>query len=521
MQPEVVVFEAKEQVDSVKLREGSLTRRAALTFVSSMLRQGAGFVVSFVVTPIVIGGLGAELYGAWMMIQQTVGYVALSDLRPVGTLKFTLAVRQHIDDVGEKRRQIGASLLVWAATFPFILVIGGGVVWAAPFIIRTSAEHLRDVRVAMALAILSVALGRILSLPANVLRGMNLDYKAMGLDAATILVGGALSAVAIWTGWGLPGVAAASIAGVILNGGVRFLVARRVLPWFGAERPTRQELIVFTKLSGWLFLSALSGLLLNASDFLLLGIILGPSASAVYATTGAVLRLTSRPISQLLGSGGPGIAELCGRREWLRVQKVRTELHVAAVTLMTVVGVGVLILNRPFLSLWIGHGFYAGNATNLLLVLVAFETVLFRIDSVIVDSMLEFRRKALAVLISGAFSLFASGLMSYAWGIVGMALGMFLGRLGLIIYLPALITLHTGDSMTDYLRSIIRPLVTACLLFIVAYVGSSTLQPATWLSFFIYMITVFFITASLMGSIGLSGRQRQMLLKRVAGLIST
>lgn len=67
--------------------EGSLTRRAGLTFVSSMLQQGARFLVGFVVTPIVIRGLGAELYGAWMMLQQTAGYLALSDLRPMGTLK--------------------------------------------------------------------------------------------------------------------------------------------------------------------------------------------------------------------------------------------------------------------------------------------------------------------------------------------------------------------------------------------------------------------------------------------------
>ena len=413
--------------------KGNLTHRASLTFLSSLLQQIARFIVGFIVTPIVIRGLGAELYGAWMMIQQTMGFLALSDMRPMGTLKFTLAVRQHINDVQEKRRQIGASILLWAGTLPVILAVGAGIVWASPFFIQTAAEYTREVQIAMALAVVVVALDRLLSLPGNVLRGMNLDYTAMGLNAATLLFGGIFTVVAIWGGWGLPGVAAASMIGIAVAGGVRFFIARHVIPWFGASRPTRKELLGFVRLSGWLFLAGLSGLLLHGSDLLLIGVILGPSAAAVYATTGAVLRLMIGPLGQILSSGGPGIAGLCGSGEWHRVNKVRTEMHVIAVGIMAVVGAGVLALNEPFLRLWVGDGFYGGHLTNVLLVLIAFEMVLFRVDSVIVDSMLEFRPKARAMLISGVFVVVAGGYMSSIWGLPGMAMGVFLGRLGLVI----------------------------------------------------------------------------------------
>ncbi len=178
------------EIPQAQAEEGSLTRRAKLTFVSSFLQQAARFVVGFGVTPIVIRGLGIELYGAWAMLRQSAGYLALSDLRPMGTLKFTLAVRQHIDDVEEKKRQIGAALIVWAFTFPLFITIGIGAIWVAPHFIRTLPQYAWAVRLAMGLMVLSVALELLLSLPANVLRGMNLDYKAMGLNAATILLGG-------------------------------------------------------------------------------------------------------------------------------------------------------------------------------------------------------------------------------------------------------------------------------------------------------------------------------------------
>src|SRR5665811_258911 len=101
------------EIPLTKGKEGTLTRRATLTFVGSLLEQAARFIVGFGVIPIVIRGLGADLYGAWMMLQQTAGYLSLSDLRPMGTLKFTLAVRQHIDDIEEKRRQIVSALIIW------------------------------------------------------------------------------------------------------------------------------------------------------------------------------------------------------------------------------------------------------------------------------------------------------------------------------------------------------------------------------------------------------------------------
>ncbi len=501
-------------------KEGSLTRRAGLTSISSLLQQFTGFVVAFIVTPIVIRGLKAELYGAWLMIQRTVGYLAGSDLRPMGTLKFTLAVRQHVDDVREKRRQIGAAVLIWLIMLPIVLGLGALAVWAVPFFIRTAGEHIQTVRLAMILTILGLIIGRFLGMPAHVLRGMNLDYKAMVLNAATILVGGLLTACAIWAGWGLLGVAAASILGILINRAVRFVVAVNVLPWLGISRPSRSELSIFARQSGWLYMSGLAGLLLVSGDVLLVGIILGPSAAAVYATTGAVLRMAIGPVGQLLSSSAAGIAGLCGRSEWHRVASVRIEMQVVGIALMTVIGAGVLALNEPFLTLWVGAGFYGGNITNLLLVLVALETVLFRVDNLIVDGLLAFRPKAWATLISGIFIMLAGGGMSYLWGLSGMALGMFLGRLGLLIYLPMLIARRTGVSNKTYVEALIRPAIIGCLLLLCAYFLGPVLQPHTWLSFFANAIALGLGALMLVWFFGLREGEQVMLSQRFIALVS-
>jgi O-antigen/teichoic acid export membrane protein len=482
-----------------------------------LLQQGARFIVGFVVTPIVVRGLGAELYGVWVMLQQTVGYLALSDLRPMGTLKFTLAVRQHLDDVEEKRRQVGAAMVVWAVTLPILLTVGALAVWAAPSFIRTDPQYIWPVRLTMGILVLSIALDRGLSLPANVLRGVNLDYKAMGLNAGTILLGALLTVLAIWAGWGLPGVAGASVMGIVLSSGVRYLVARRAVPWFGMARPRRHELLDFARLSAWLFVSALGALLLMASDFLVVGWVLGPKAAAVYATTGAVLRMSVGPLEQLLSSGGPGIAGLCGQGEWARLGKVRLEMHLTALAAITVVGAGVLTLNQSFLGLWLGAGFYGGHVLNLLLVIIALESLMFRVDGVIVDAMLEFRAKTYISIAFGAASILLGGWLAYVWGLPGMALGIFLARLGSLVGLPFIMA-KKGIPVIGYLRSMMRPYLVATIILLACFLTSSWFAVQTWLFLMLSGLLLALLSAVFIWLAGLSRDQRAMLVKHLATL---
>jgi O-antigen/teichoic acid export membrane protein len=467
-------------VVEVEAVEGGLARRAALTFVSGLLQNGARLLVGFVVTPVVVRGLGAELYGAWVMIQQTVGYLALSDLRPMGTLKFTLAVRQHVRNNAEKRRQVGASLLLWAASIPVFILAGVACAFWLPSLIRTAPEHAVVVRTAFLLVLFAVVMDRLTSLPENVLRGENLAYKAMGLGAVTVAAGGLLSALAIWGGYGMVGVAVATLLSGVPGSLTRLWVARRQVSWFGAALPLRREFLEFARVSGWLFLSGLSGLLMFSSDILLVGLMFTPSAAAIYATTGAVLRLASEPIGQLLSSGNAGIAGLCGRREWGRVGALRAEMHLLALALVTVVGAGVLALNRDFLMVWVGEGFYAGDAINLLLAAIAAARILIRVDGVIVDCLLDFRAKAWTMGACGLGGVAAAFALSPLLGVAGIALGTLLGHAALSAYFPFLLRRRMGLPLGEHLATLRRPAAVSCAVLLVAWTVSRWGTPGGW-----------------------------------------
>jgi hypothetical protein len=96
------------------------------------------------------------------MIVQTIGYLSVGDMRPMATLKFSISVRQHVEDASEKRRLVGAALRLWAYTFPVILVIGSVLVWQAPSFIRVPHDAVWALRVAMAVSVVNLAFDRLL-----------------------------------------------------------------------------------------------------------------------------------------------------------------------------------------------------------------------------------------------------------------------------------------------------------------------------------------------------------------------
>jgi len=189
-------------------------------------------------------------------------------------------------------------------------------------------------------------------------------------------------------------------------------------------------------------------------------------------------------------------------------------MHSVTIGIMAVVGTGVVALNQSFLKLWVGENFYGGNATNLLLVLVALGIALFRIDSVIIDSMLEFRSKSIAQLVAGIFVILLGSLMLYLWGLPGMACGVMLGYFGLITYLQLLIRRCTGISAREYLKSLARPGFVAISLLCGAHVVPILLRPNSWPSFAGVAVLVALTAASCMWWGGLHNSERTLLARR-------
>lgn len=459
----------------------SRTERAWLTAATSLLQDGAGLFVGLVVTPIVLRGLGAELYGGWLIVVQMVGYLALTDLSPMSVLKLTLATEQHLDDVATKRRQIGAALVGAALALPLYVVGGAGLIWAAPWLIHVNPEHVGGIRWALALLVLNLCLGNFMSVPRVVLRGMNLDYKAMGFRSSIAVVTGLLDIAVIKLGMGLPGLAANKVLGAVVFGGVQYVVARRALPWFGASRPCRSDVRRLLAFSFWLFLSSFGYLLSESSDMVLIGWVLGPAASVSYYLTRSLIRTLSQPLSTLLQSVNPGLGELFGRRALGILSNVWLEMQGIAIGFLTVLGCIVLALNRSFVDLWVGPEYFAGSATNVWLVLAASQGVISRGNGAFLDACLAVKQRVILHLASAIASTVLGLAFMKVWGVAGMVGGVVLGQIILTIGYPILLQGVIRQPAARYWSSMTRLLFAGLVLGIPAALIGASLRSLSWL----------------------------------------
>jgi O-antigen/teichoic acid export membrane protein len=423
----VVTLEPRKRADAASV-PGGLTRRAWLTAVASVLDYTAKIIVSFVVTPILVNGLGRSLFGVWEMLGRLGSYASVVDGRSTEALRLVLGQHQHSGDDAARRRLVGGALTVWLLLLPIILAAGALLCWLAPSLTRVPPPLHGDVRLTSAFLLAAFLLKSLAAVPESVLRGMNLGYKRMGWQAGLNVLAGALAAGAVWTGLGLVGLGGAQVVQTVAAGLCFLWLARVHVARFGAARPSRAEVKSLFGLSVWLSAGDAIAKVLLASDVIILGAVVGPWAVTTYALNGYAARAAVGVHVFAAGAPMPGLGGILGRRQLARAERTREDLLTLTWLFATVVGGAILLWNRSLVTLWVGGEYYGGVWINVLLVLLAVQTVFIRTDAYVIDATLQPR---LRVLVSGAAAVLSLGLgmaLTHAFGMIGLLLGLLAGR---------------------------------------------------------------------------------------------
>ena len=504
----------------VKKRGKALTHTAYLNGFASLLDTVVkGGVMAFV-TPILVSGLGSSWFGIWQILGRMVTYMHAADGRPTQALKWVIANRQSVDDDEAKRRHVGSAMGVWLLFLPLLIGISAVLIWISPYITRVPADQYRSIRITCALLVVNFLLIQLVSLPEAVLRGMNLGYKRLGLQASLNIVGGALSIGALYIGAGLIGLAGAQAILTALTGVLFLAVVKKYVAWYGVSRPSFAEVRSFLKLSVWWFLWTTIHKFIMASDILILGVVASASAVTTYSLTNfAGLTLLSL-VTIVLGAVMPGLGSVIGQKQFERANLLRAEMTAASWLLLAAIGSTILIWNRSFIHLWVGDQHYAGTLANLLMVMMIVQLIFIRNDSYVIDLTLELREKVMMGVVAAVVSIALSAILIPRLGIAGLCLGMILGRLSLTISYPIVINKRFGRKRLPNLTSAVRPALTMALMFAGSAYLSQQLLVDNWFLWAACTGLTFCLTLGIAALVGLSSDVRRPLKKRL-GMLRT
>ena len=112
--------------------------------------------------------------------------------------------------------------------------------------------------------------------------------------------------------------------------------------------------------STWVSVAQIGQVLLNGSDLLVLGALLGPAATVPYACTGKLVSVLANHPQLLMQTAAPALAEMRASASRTRLVDIALALMRAMLVISGGVACLVLTMNATFVTWWVGPSQYAG-----------------------------------------------------------------------------------------------------------------------------------------------------------------
>lgn len=379
-------------------------------------------------TPFFLTRLGSSTYGLWLVGTQIVAYLLLMDLGVVALLPRETAYvtgRTGTTDAPELKNVIEKALTLACAQTPFVLLAAAGALWWLP---DSWAALRTPLAVVLAVFIITFPL-RIFQAALSGLQDLGFvaraQFAAWAVGTAAnvwlVLEGFTLSALAV--GW------CATQLLIIAACGVR--LARRfpgAMPR-GLAIGDRTSAWDYARRSAWISVSQVSQVLLNGTDVMVVGALLGPAAVVPYACTGKLVSVLANQPQAILQSAAPALSELRTAGDRTRLFTVSAALAQATLALSGLVACVVLAVNGGFVAWWVGPDQFGGIGLTVLLLTAM---MIRHFNTTNVYALFCFgleRRLALTGLADGLATLALSALFVSLFGMAGAPLGAIAGVL--------------------------------------------------------------------------------------------
>jgi O-antigen/teichoic acid export membrane protein len=239
------------------------------------------------------------------------------------------------------------------------------------------------------------------------------------VNVVLVLQGYTLSALA--AGWCVTQVLTIGACGVRLASAFPGAMPRRLgISSFQAARG-------YLMRSVWVSVSQIAQVLLNGTDVMIVGALLGPAAVVPYACTGKLVSVLANQPQAILQSAAPALSELRTTADRGRLFQVSAALAQATLAVSGLVVCVVLAVNAGFVRWWVGPEQFGGIALTLVLLAAM---LLRHFNTTNVYALFCFgheRRIALTGLADGVTTLAISALLVKTFGLIGAPLGAIAG----------------------------------------------------------------------------------------------
>lgn len=452
--------------DEVPHDDPGVRRRTALNTVANVGGTVVMMVTGFVMTPVILGYLGAGLYGLWAVLGAMAGYGALLDLGIAAAVTKYVAEYRARGDHDALARMVSTAAALYVALGVLALLVFAALAPVVPSVLNVPAAQ-RDVAVDLTRVVgVAVAVSIPAVLTTAILRGVQ-RFGPANLIAVTGTVLGALAAVAVIVrDAGILWLAAVAVPITVLTQIPAVVLVRRALPGLvlNVRWVTFREALHLLSYSWSLFVGQAVGQLHGKTDEIVIGARLPVADVTPYAVArrlSDVPQLLSAQFTKtLLPIASSAHAVDGGRLTAVYVVGLRVSL-----ALFIPVGLVAAVFAGPILTVWVGGEHATATLVVQILVLAGLLDTTLWPAAAVLQGMNRHRLLAAATAASGVMNLVLSLALVGPYGATGVAVGTLIPTLVEVALVVTPLTLRAlGCRLTDVLRGSVLPFVIPTLL---------------------------------------------------------
>jgi O-antigen/teichoic acid export membrane protein len=461
------------------------SRRALIVnAAASWLGFVAQVVATFFLSPILIHGLGDQRYGIWALVDSVLAYLMLFDLGVAAAVVRFVARFEAARDRDELNRVFSTSIVIFAVAGAAALTVGLGVGLAGLGVLGVPTDLRGEARVTIILLSINMALGLPLGVFPSVLDGLGRYPAKTVVRTAGLMLRIPLFIAIIHTGGGLIEMAWMITVSNLLEHLALALAVRRYLPElrFG---PSFVDWTTFRRIRGYsvsALLAMFAGRISFQTDSLVISAFLAPQFITFFAVGARLTDYVKSSLRAVTTVLTPAVSTLEARGDHAAIQQMLVNGTRYVLWAVLPIQAGLMLLGRPFLSLWLGPR-YAETCFPVLLIL-ALPLALALSQSIggrILYGIGRLRWYARLALMEAGTNLLLSVALVKPMGIEGVAWGTTVPNLLFNLVLGAYVCRLLNVNLATYLRrSFLAPVVVTALLAL-AWLGmmhARTLQ--TW-----------------------------------------
>jgi O-antigen/teichoic acid export membrane protein len=447
--------------------------------------------VAFFLTPFILRHLGDAGYGVWALLASLTGYYGLLDAGLRVALTRSLTRDLAVGDYGRLNRTASTGMVALAVVAVFVLLASLLLGWATPWFINDLQPGVAsEIWWCFLLVGAALAVQFVLFPFSAVFTATQRFDLANALGITTRLLSAGAVVLLLNAGYGLIGLSAVVAGSNVLDYGLRWLLAYRILPQLHvsprlADKDSLREIAHF---GVWNTVDAASVRIILYTDGMVIGWFLSPAAIALFALAANVRNYFDElfaPVGHVFFPPATH-AHARGDAEGLR------RLYLGGTRLLAVLATGAGLIAafwaEDFFRLWLGERYAdgAGSVPMLFQILLgaAVATASQRLGTQVLLAAARVKTMVALTASEAAANLVLSILLVRQFGLLGVALGTLLPALVVQFFVkPWCVLAFLRISTAEYLREVwgrtaLVGVVAGGLLFAVRWLGPAESWPA-------------------------------------------